>query len=187
MIDSHHLLRGQRIWLTALRRADAAVMARWEYDSEYLRLMDAGPAHPRTEEEIIRWLDSAARSHTEFTFGIRLIDSDELIGWTQLDGIDWIHRTTALGIGIGNRNFWDNGYGTEAITLLLDFAFRELNLHRVFLTVFSYNRRAIHLYEKLGFRHEGTHREHIQRSGRRYDMLLYGILNREWAQQRNGF
>ena len=60
------------------------------------------------------------------------------------------------------------------------FAFDELNLHRVQLTVFSYNERAIALYEKLGFQREGVYREHLQRDGRRYDMYLYGLLRHEW-------
>lgn len=179
MIDSN-LLRGERVWLSALSRADAAVVARWENDSEYLRLMDSSPARPRSEDEIVRWLDGANRSQQEFTFGIRLVQTDDLIGWVQLDGIEWAHRTSAVGIGIGSRNHWDNGYGTEAMTLLLNFAFYELNLHRVFLTAFSYNPRAIHLYEKLGFQLEGRHREHLQRDGQRHDMLLYGLLSREW-------
>ncbi len=182
MIDSQ-LLRGERVWLTALSRADVPVIARWEYDSEYLRLMDASPARPRSEDEIARWLESVSKSQHEFTFGIRLTDSDDLIGWAQLDGIDWVHGTSALGIGIGNRTFWDSGYGAEAMELLLRFAFDELNLHRIYLTVFSYNQRAIRLYEKLGFQLEGRHREHLQRDGQRYDMLLYGILNREWRER----
>jgi RimJ/RimL family protein N-acetyltransferase len=181
-----NLLRGERIWLTALNRADAAVMARWEYDNEYLRLMDSSPARPRTEDEIARWIEGVSRSNTEFTFGIRLLDSDDLIGWAQLDGISWTHGTSALGIGVGNRSFWDRGYGTEAMELLLNFAFDELNLHRVFLTVFSYNPRAIRLYEKLGFQREGVYREHLQRDGQRFDMLHYGILRHEWAARRNG-
>ncbi len=56
---------------------------------------------------------------------------------------------------------------------------REL-LRRVQLTVFSYNERAIALYEKLGFRREGAFREFLQRDGKQYDMYLYGLLRREW-------
>ncbi len=175
-----HLLHGSRVWLGALNTADAAVIARWEQDSEYLRLMDSSPARPRSEAEILRWLESANKSRSEHTFAIRLLETDELIGWAQFDGIDWVHRTSALGIGIGPRQYWDRGYGTEAMRLLLDFAFNELNLHRVFLTVFSYNLRAIHVYEKLGFTLEGRHREHLERDGQRYDMLLYGLLRHEW-------
>ena len=70
-----------------------------------------------------------------------------------------------------------------ALRLLLRFAFDELNLYRVQLTVFSYNPRAIRLYEKLGFRHEGTFREFVQRDGARHDMLLYGLLRQEWEAQ----
>ena len=64
--------------------------------------------------------------------------------------------------------------------LALKFAFDELNLHRVQLTVFAYNDRAIALYEKLGFQREGTFREFLHRDGARYDMYLYGLLRREW-------
>ncbi len=64
--------------------------------------------------------------------------------------------------------------------LALNFAFNELNLHRVCLTVFSYNETAVTLYESLGFRREGIYREHVERDGRRHDMILFGILRREW-------
>jgi len=85
-----------------------------------------------------------------------------------------------LGIGIGMREYWDRGLGSEALALALRYAFHEMNLHRLTLTVLAYNTRAIHLYEKLGFRHEGTFREFGLRDGKRYDMLLYGLLRREW-------
>ncbi len=90
-----------------------------------------------------------------------------------------------LAIGIGERENWGKGIGGEAMTLALDFTFRELNLHRVQLTVFEYNERAIALYERLGFVREGVCREFMQRDGRRYDMYLYGLLRREWEAQRN--
>lgn len=64
----------------------------------------------------------------------------------------------------------------------MDFAFRELNLHRLQLITISYNERAINLYEKLGFKREGVYREAVFRDGKRYDMYLYGILDREWSQ-----
>jgi len=66
--------------------------------------------------------------------------------------------------------------------LALQFAFNELNLHRLQLTVFSYNDRAIALYEKLGFQREGVYREFLQRDGERHDMYLYGLLLREWQE-----
>jgi RimJ/RimL family protein N-acetyltransferase len=71
------------------------------------------------------------------------------------------------------------------MTLALDFAFKELNLHRIQLTVYSYNPRAIRMYEKLGFQLEGTYREFLLRDGQHYDMLLYGLLSHEWLGSKN--
>ena len=175
------LLRGRQVWLSALAREDAAIIARWDTDADFLRLLDSSPAAPRTEDEVARWMENNRRAHDYYLFGIRLNGSDELIGWVELDGIQWTHQTCGLGIGIGSAAHRGQGYGAEALALTLDFAFRELNLHRVMLTVFSYNRRAIALYERLGFVHEGTYREHLARDGWRYDMLVYGLLRREWA------
>ncbi|MEL7657044.1 MAG: GNAT family protein, partial [Bacillota bacterium] len=72
----------------------------------------------------------------------------------------------------------------EALRLLLRYAFDELNLYRVQLTVFSYNPGAIRLYEKLGFVREGVFREAVHRDGARHDMILYGLLRREWEANR---
>lgn len=174
------LLRGSRIILTALERGDAPVVALWEYDSEFLRMLDASPAMPRSEEQIVRWIDGEQKSRDNYLFGIRLLESGDLIGWLELDGIQWTHHNCHLGIGIGRREYWGQGYGTEAMTLALQFAFHELNLHGVHLTVFSYNERAVKMYERLGFHREGGYREYVLRDGKRYDMLLYGLLRREW-------
>jgi len=84
-----------------------------------------------------------------------------------------------LAIGLG-PDHWDQGYGQEAMRLLLAFGFQELNLYRVQLTVFSYNPRAIRVYEKLGFQREGVFRQALHRDGQRHDMLLYGLLRPEW-------
>jgi len=76
------------------------------------------------------------------------------------------------------------GYGKEGMQLALQFAFHEINLHRVQLYVFSYNIRAINLYEKLGFKREGIQREFLQRDGERHDFYLYGMLRHEWDENR---
>jgi RimJ/RimL family protein N-acetyltransferase len=125
-------------------------------------------------------LEDGEQGKTNFLLGIRPLDRDKLLGLVELDGIIWPHGTSAVSIAIGEQAERGKGYGREAMALALDFAFRELNLHRVFLTVFSYNTAAMAMYEKLGFMHEGTHRQHLQRDGQRFDMLLYGMLRYEW-------
>jgi len=68
------------------------------------------------------------------------------------------------------------------MNLILRFAFCELNLHRVNLNVFEYNPRAIHCYEKVGFKHEGRLRQCLNRDGRRWDLVYMGILRGEWQE-----
>ena len=105
-----------------------------------------------------------------------------MIGFVELDGIQWTHQTGYIGIALGDREYWGKGYGREAMKLILKFAFHELNLHRVQLSVFSYNERAISLYRKLGFVQEGVLREYLSRDGQRHDMLYFGLLQQEWQE-----
>jgi RimJ/RimL family protein N-acetyltransferase len=175
-----NLLRGPRVRLAAMSPDDAREIARWHQDAEFLRLFDARPAYPRGEAELSRWLEDRQKEDGAFIFAVRPLDSDELIGSVELEGIQWSHRHAWLSIAIGDSAWRGQGYGAEALGLALGFAFDELNLHRVQLTVFSYNQVAIALYEKLGFSREGVYREHLRRDGAWHDMYLYGLLRREW-------
>jgi RimJ/RimL family protein N-acetyltransferase len=180
------ILRGERVRLTAMRPNDAADLARWWEHGAFMRHYDAVPAIPRTEAQIAKDIESIAGRKDSFLFAIRRLDDDVLLGQFEIDGIDWQHRVTYVGIVILNPEERGKGYGQEAMELGLRFAFHELNLHRIALTVFAYNTRAITLYERLGFVHEGTHREFLERDGQRHDMLLYGLLRREWEERGMG-
>jgi RimJ/RimL family protein N-acetyltransferase len=175
-----NLLQGEAVRLTALDEADLATLVGWQQDAEFLRLFDARPAYPQTEQALKAWLQERQRATDAFFFAIRRCESDDLLGYVELDSILWAHGSAWLSIATGERGTWGRGFGTEAVRLVLGFAFGELNLHRVQLTVFAYNQRAIALYRKLGFQHEGTYREALHRDGQRHDMLLYGLLRREW-------
>ncbi len=178
-----NLFNGERVRLTALRTEDAQTMARWYEDGEFGRFFDANPAFPKTESSLVKWFDSSERDKDAFALAIRLLYSDNLIGYIDIDDIQWTNRCGWLAMGIGDPNHRRKGYGAEALGLMLRFAFHELNLHRLQLTVFSYNEGAIKLYEKLGFTREGAFREFILRDGQRYDMFLYGLLASEWEQR----
>ncbi|MGD2177465.1 MAG: GNAT family protein [Anaerolineae bacterium] len=180
MILPKGLLRGRRVQLTALSEEDAPTIARWDGDSQFLRLYGARPARPRSEAGIAEWLKGLRDDDRTVALGIRPLDSDELLGTLELDGILWPHRVCGISVAIGDRQHWGQGYGYEAAELGLTFAFDEMNLHRVTGTVFSYNERSIAMVERLGFRREGTFREFLERDGKRHDMLLYGLLRPEW-------
>lgn len=172
---------GDKVRLSPLSQMDASVIARWQMDIEFLRMLDSQPSFPKNEQQIAEWIREGQRGRDNFLLGIRLVGDDELIGFVELGEVLWTHRNSWLAIAIGAREHWGRGYGYEAMELALDFAFYELNLHRIQLTVFGYNERAIGLYEKLGFRREGTYREFLLRDGQRHDMYLYGLLAQEWT------
>ncbi|MGE8203868.1 GNAT family N-acetyltransferase [Heyndrickxia sp. NPDC080065] len=107
-------------------------------------------------------------------------ESDTPIGITSLINIDYKNRQAECIIDIGEKSYWGKGIGTEALTLLLNYAFLEMNLHRVSLRVFSFNDKAINLYKRLGFKHEGTSRQSLYRNGAWHDIIHMGILQDEW-------
>lgn len=176
------LLNGENVKLTRFHEEDLTTLEAWYHDEDFMRLMDATPAFPASSAEL---RDDWLAKHKEFkdyVFAVRTIKEKKLIGFLVLDDIDWANRNAWIALGIGDKANWNQGYGQEIIQLGLGFAFRELNLHRVQLTVFGDNKRAIAAYEKCGFVYEGTQREYLWRDGRPQDMLLYGILHAEWKE-----
>ena len=176
---NNHFLRGCLVCLTAPHsETDAETVARWSRDTEYHRLADNDPAYPLAGRQAKEWLER--NSPSKFDFMIRTLKDDRLIGGIGLWVESWANGEAWTGIGIGDRGYWGNGYGTEALRLLLQFAFDELNLQRVSLGVFAYNPRAIRSYEKAGFRREGLVRGDCRRDGQRWDTVYMGILREEW-------
>lgn len=174
-------LSGEKIFLMALEPEKMAELFNgWAGDTEYWRLANSDPVIPFSIESIKTWLDEHLYDRDNFFFAIKTIQDDRPIGDINLSGIDWIHRNAYLGISIGEREEWGKGYGTDAVRVILRFAFSELNLHRVSLTVFDYNHRAKRAYEKAGFRMEGRQRGFLKREGQRWDLIFMGILKREW-------
>ncbi|WP_027963991.1 GNAT family N-acetyltransferase [Halalkalibacillus halophilus] len=119
-------------------------------------------------------------SDSSKSYMIEELDQQQAIGITSLINIDYKNRNAELIIDIGEKTYWGSGYGTEAVTLLLNFAFQELNFHRLSLRVFSFNEKAIHLYKKLGFQEEGKSRQALYRNGRWHDIIHMGLLKEEF-------
>jgi RimJ/RimL family protein N-acetyltransferase len=180
---TRNLLIGDNIRLTSITEEDMPTVTTWYQDGDFLRLLDAVPAMPRSQEELKKEF-LGEPSHNTFRFAIRKADESAIIGIIQLQSILWNHGVSWVAIEVGQEH-QGRGYGQEAMKLCLNYAFRELNLHRVQLSVFSYNEPAIRAYEKIGFKHEGTYREFLYRDGKRYDMLLYSILRPEWESLQN--
>jgi RimJ/RimL family protein N-acetyltransferase len=115
-------------------------------------------------------------------FRLRTLDGDRMIGAIALADVQWVHRTAmfGIGIGIGEREYRGKGYGSDAIRLILRYAFEELNLYRVWTHTISFNQAAMRCFERAGFKKEGVGRGVIEREGRRFDLVYYGMLRDEW-------
>ena len=108
---------------------------------------------------------------------------DKLIGATGIHDVSSVHKNAEIGIVIGNKSYWSKGYGTEALRLMLEYGFDQLNLHKIYLWVFCFNTRAIRAYEKVGFKTEGIFREHVYMNGEYCDDHFMGILRSDWQNQ----
>ncbi|MDO4283621.1 MAG: GNAT family protein [Clostridia bacterium] len=117
----------------------------------------------------------------EGTFYIVELDNDKLLGTIGIEEIDYIRRTGTLGIFIGDKEARSKGYGSEAIMLILDYAFHYLNLHNIKLDVFEFNKRALACYQKCGFQECGKRREAYFLNGKYYDVISMDILKAEFS------
>ncbi len=126
------------------------------------------------------YLENAEKNTDKRTFNIVSLEDDKLVGTVGLESINWIERSAVLGIFIGDNDFRSNGYGTEAIKLLLEYGFRYINLHSIRLDLLSVNERAHKCYLKCGFKDTGASREQIFLNGKYYDKLHMDILESEF-------
>ena len=126
------------------------------------------------------WLENSTKNVQNRSFSIIELNHNKLIGTISLENFHWIDRSAVLGIFIGDKDFRNNGYGTEAIKLLLEYGFKYLNLHSIRLDLLSINERAHKCYLKCGFKDTGCSREAIYVNGKYYDRLHMDILVNEF-------
>jgi len=180
-VSGPDLFAGEHIRLAPVDAACRAEMARWTEQAEYLRNVDTDIAFPRAVPGTGHI--PPGDGSTTFEFAIRTLSGNEFVGFVALHSIEWNNRAAMLAIGIGDPARRRLGYGTEAVQLVLRYAFDELNLNRVGLDVVEYNTAALGLYQKAGFRREGALRSAVLRDGRQFDRIIMGILRAEWTQQ----
>ena len=167
---------GSRVQLTPLEAKDSAALFRWINDRE-LVIFNAG-FHPVHAEQHASWMKRIVRSPDVAIFAIRLRRGNRLIGVCQLHSISAVHRSAELQIRIGDAAARGRGYGTEAVRLLVEFGFRDLNLHRIWLRVFRSNVRALKTYSAAGFVKEGVMRDAAFIDGRFVDVVVMRKINR---------
>ncbi|MEX2547759.1 MAG: GNAT family protein [Chloroflexota bacterium] len=174
--------------LVALRRPhqdDLSAVVRWYRDREIARLTRY-QARPMSVAEVERFFQHRMLAPDALAYSIVELPDWRLIGFTTFSSLDGDNGSVMFHITIGEPDAWGRGLGTEVTELMLGHAFERLGLHRVGLSVFSYNVRAISAYEKAGFRTEGRQREAILRDGRYWDEIQMGVLAGEWLEHHYG-
>ena len=173
---------GRRIVLRRHRAENLAIVSRWYRDPEVARLTRY-QTRPMPREEVERFFQTRLLGPDSVAYAIHVRLTDRLIGLTTFSSLDPDNGSVLFHITLGERDVWGQGYGTEAASLMLAHAFERLGLHRVGLSVFSFNERAIRSYEKAGFRIEGRLRDAIARDGRYWDEIQMGALRPEWLER----
>jgi len=174
---------GDRVVLTRHAPANLATFQRWYSDPEVAGLTRYQDV-PMRPDEIERFFTARVLGHDALTLAIHIRTTNRLIGSCAFSQLDGDNGSALYHITLGEKDVWGMGYGTEATELMLDHAFIRLGLHRVALTVFSFNERAIRSYKKAGFTTEGRAREAIWRGGQFWDEISMSVLDQEWRQRR---
>lgn len=184
MTPKDSLFDGQLVRLAAATPADFVTVAQWSTDADFLRRQQFLPARPLNEQEIAESHWGGGHSHNSTHFRLRTLSDDRLVGFVVLYDIYWNLQTAMVGIAIGNRTDRGKGYGRDGMALILRYAFDELNLYRVGLTVLERNHEARRLYTAVGFQPEGILRASDYRDGVRGNDIVMSILAPEWHQLR---
>lgn len=173
------ILKGKKVVLRPVKLSDAERFVKWFNDSTVNKFLNI---RRLTLKDEIKYIKERLKNKSKDKISL-CIDSKEgeHIGNCALEDINLDYRRATFGIMIGNKDFWNKGYGTEAAKLLLNYGFSKLKLHRIDLDVYEYNARAFKVYRKLGFKKEGVKREYTKLNGKYFNAFSMSILESEWT------
>lgn len=178
-------LYGERIMLREYRSDDLASIRRWVNDASIVSHLSDIFLYPHPLQASEQFLADILEGRSEGRgFVIADPETEAYIGQINLDRIDWKNRVGFIGVVIGEAHNLGKGYGTDAMNVLIDFAFLELNLNRLELEVYDFNERARRCYVACGFREEGRLREKQFKNGRYVDVIMMGLLRADWQARR---
>ena len=170
-------LIGERIYLSPRNSEDVEQFTEWLNDFEITDYLGRSGMLTSLESER-EYLESNTNSCASFV--IVTLENDKMIGTVSLERIDNINRTATLGIFIGDKEYRNDGYGTEAIKMVLDYGFNYMNLQNINLNLMSFNERALKCYKKCGFKEYGRRRKCKFVNGKYYDSICMDIIAEEF-------
>lgn len=166
---------------------DPEIVSRWTHDAGFMRMMYMDPMRPLSVWQVKKKLEELEKSIEEdknfFHFRIRTREDDRLIGLAEIYWISWSNGTGQIRLGIGAAEDRHKGYGRETLGLLLRYAFAEINLYRLTAIIPEYNEPAASMFKKMGFVEEVRRRQALERDSRRWDLLHFGLLAKDWKEE----
>jgi len=171
-------LSGKRVYLRPLEKEDLPLIQKWANDPEIRRL--TGEVAPMNGANAESFYTRVVEDRDRAWFVVVVRQDERPIGEAGLLRMFSAWRTTDLSIVLGEKDVWNQGYGSEAIHLLLDYAFGNLNFHRVAIGVIGFNENALRFYEKVGFRREGIQRDGYFYAGRYSDFVMMSLLEEDY-------
>lgn len=174
-----NFLTGSNVTLRKIKKEDYENYSSIEDEMESRLLMNDGIPFPPTDADHEKFLGEISSEKDNYMFGIELNDEKQFIGTIAVYLVNWNNSTCHVGVSIG-PDYQGKGYGTDAMKVLLNFIFNYMNVNKVKLQVFGYNKRAICSYEKCGFLLEGTLKEELFRFGNYHDIYVMGLLRKDW-------
>jgi len=179
------MFKGEKVILRSYEKKDIDRAHALFNDYETRSFLDPGVILPMSHEEEEKFIE-LCRSNKEkgYNFAIETLEG-EYIGGCGYFGLETKNRHTYIGIAIVDKKYWGRGYGTDAMKVLINFLFNELNIHKILLKVYSYNKRGIACYKKLGFIEEGYLREQIFRDGSYHDEMIMSLFRQQYNQKKS--
>lgn len=174
------MFTGEKIRLREYMREDMPCALAYLNDPEVKRFLKPRIPFPITMEEQMKWYECNSSSKDKYSFAIEAIEDGRYIGGCGINETDWKNSSVVIGIFIGDKKLWGKGYGYDAVKVLIEFIFLQMNINKIKLSVYAFNERAIKCYEKCGFKREGTLRQEIFRDGKYHDEHIMAILREEF-------
>jgi RimJ/RimL family protein N-acetyltransferase len=185
------LFEGKLISLRPIdHEKDPEIESRWTHDLELMRALSRQPAMPLSVAQMKKKYEAIEKQVEEsknlFHFTIRSKEDGKYLGFIRIEGIEWTHGTGNLKLAIGDSSERNKGYGSDALQLMLRFAFNELNLYRLSVVMGEDNPSGLRFFKRYGFVEEVRRRKALLRDGQTWDVFHLGILRDEWLALNEG-
>jgi len=172
------MLDTERIYLRPLEREDLPSRVKWVNDPETRKTLMFD--YPLSLAKTQKWFDQILMDKTKINFSIISKTDNKLIGMTGLLDITTVHSRAQMYITIGEKDYWGKGLASEIIQALLEYAFTEVNLNKVYLYTIPANDRGRKVYEKNGFKNEGVLKQHYFCVGAYQDLYVHAVMRDDW-------